>query len=65
MIWRFGRMPELVLSKVVGGVFIMGQREYTVQYHDCGNQGTVKLYFNHTTPSTCHSFNFIPGTTRN
>ena len=33
--WRFGRMPELVLSKVIGGVFSMGQREYlvSVSYH--------------------------------
>ncbi len=28
MLWRFGRMPELVLSKVIGGVFFIGQREY-------------------------------------
>jgi hypothetical protein len=27
--WRFGRMSELVLSKVIGGVFFVGRREYT------------------------------------
>ena len=26
---RFGRMPEYVLSKVLGGAIIMGRREYT------------------------------------
>ena len=30
---RFGRMPEYVLSKVLGGAIIMGRREYSPVSH--------------------------------